>query len=188
MYLTQSISARDTRYQSAVRIQKQPRIYFPRFSWIWDRRREATTGSPVVYEEESKVEGSRRSAACYLVGFAISAYTVTAHYQFRGERFCFVLNNARPLLPLEKTFFESARAAIPLILQTFRSLMNILQYLSSRSSPNSMIWWHRSMTSIKMTRSIVNLRRNKCRKSSETHCTGIPFHRVQMSASKASAG
>ena len=36
-------------------------------------------------------------------------YTVTAHYQFRGERFCFVLNNARPLLPLEKTF-ESARA------------------------------------------------------------------------------
>ena len=42
--------------------------------------------------------------------FAISAYTVATHYQFRGERFCFVLNNARPLLPLEKAFFESARA------------------------------------------------------------------------------
>ena len=30
--------------------------------------------------------------------------------QFCGERFCFVLNNARPLLPLETKFFETARA------------------------------------------------------------------------------
>ena len=32
--LTLFISARDTRYQSAVRVQKQSRIYLPRFSWI----------------------------------------------------------------------------------------------------------------------------------------------------------
>ena len=68
------ISARDTRYQSTLRIQEQSRIYLPRFSWIWDGRREATAGSPVVYEEKSKVEGSKRSTACYLVGFTISAY------------------------------------------------------------------------------------------------------------------
>ena len=30
--------------------------------------------------------------------------------RFCGERFCFVLNNARPLLPLETAFFETARA------------------------------------------------------------------------------
>ena len=30
--------------------------------------------------------------------------------QFCDERFCFVLNNARPLLPLETAFFETARA------------------------------------------------------------------------------
>ena len=110
VYLTQSISARDTRYQSAVRIQEQSRIYLPRFSWFWDWRQEATSERPVVYEEESKVEGSRWSAACYLVSFAISAYTVTTHDQYRDERFCFVLNNVRPLLPLEMAFFESAGA------------------------------------------------------------------------------
>ena len=74
MCLTLPILARDTRYRSAIRIQEQPPIYLPWFSWIWDRRRETTADSPVVYEEESKVEGSRRSAACYLVGFATSAY------------------------------------------------------------------------------------------------------------------
>ena len=67
--------ARDTWYQSAVCVQEQSRFHLPRFSWIWDRRRETTAGSPVVYEEESGVEGSTRSAACYLVSFAISAYT-----------------------------------------------------------------------------------------------------------------
>ena len=30
--------------------------------------------------------------------------------QFCGERFCFVLNGARPLFPLESMFFEMARA------------------------------------------------------------------------------
>ena len=69
------ISARDTRYQSAVRIQEQPPFYLPWFSWIWNRRQEATAGSNVVFEEESQVEGSKRSAACYLVSFTmISAY------------------------------------------------------------------------------------------------------------------
>ena len=49
--------------------------------------------------------------SCMLFGqFAISAYTVATDDQFCGERFCFVLNNARPLLPLEKEFFETARA------------------------------------------------------------------------------
>ena len=110
MYLTLPISARDTRYQSAVRIQEQPQIYLPRFSWIWDRRREATAGSPVVYGEEIKVDWSRRSAACYLVSFAISMYILATDNQFCGERFCFVLNRARPLLPLESMFFETARA------------------------------------------------------------------------------
>ena len=70
------ISAGDTRYQSAVRIQEQSRFYLPRFSWIWDGWREATAGSPVIYGGESKVEGSRRSAACHLVSFAISTYVL----------------------------------------------------------------------------------------------------------------
>ena len=105
------ISARDSRYQSAVRIQEQSRLYLPRFSWIWVRRREATAGSHVIYGGESKVEGSTRSAACHLVSFATSAYILLApDDQFCGERFCFVLNNARPLLPLEASFFETARA------------------------------------------------------------------------------
>ena len=71
--LTLPISARDTRYQSAVRIQEQPWIYLPRFSWIRVGRRKATAGSPVIYGEESKVDWSRRSAARYLVSSAISA-------------------------------------------------------------------------------------------------------------------
>ena len=104
------ISARDTQYWSGVRIQEQPRIYLPRFSWIWDRRREATAGSPLVHGEESKVERCRQSAACYLVCFIISAYILATDGLFCGERFCFLLNKARPLLPLESVFFETARA------------------------------------------------------------------------------
>ena len=108
--LTLPISARYTRYQSAVRIPEQPQIYLPWFSWIWDRRREATEGSPFVYGQERKVERCTRSAARYLVGFTISAYILATDDQFCYERFCFILNKARPLLPLESEFFETARA------------------------------------------------------------------------------
>ena len=45
------------------------------------------------------------------------------------------------------------------IILFFKSKINILQYLSSRSLPSSMIWWHRSMTWMKMTRSIANMRK-----------------------------
>ena len=38
-----------------------------------------------------------------------------------------------------------------------------------------------------MTMSIAEMQRNKSKRSLEYHCTGMPFHRVQMSASKASA-
>ena len=69
----------------------------------------------------------------------------------------------------------------------FKSQINILQYLSLRSLPSLMIWWHRSMTLIKMTTSIVKMRRKKWKRSSENHCTSLPFHRLQMSALKASA-
>ena len=103
-------TARNTWHQSAVRIQEQPRIYFPRFPWIWDRRQDATAGSFVVYKEESKVDRCRWSAACYLVSFTISAYILATDGQFSGERFCFVLSNSRPLLQLETEFFETARA------------------------------------------------------------------------------
>ena len=109
--LTLPISARNSRYQSAVRIQEQPRICLSRFSRIWDRWREATAGSPVIFGEESKVDRCRLSAACYLVSFAISsAHILGTDGQFCVERFCIVLNNARPLLPLETEFFETARA------------------------------------------------------------------------------
>ena len=40
----------------------------------------------------------------------ISLYIPDTDGQLCGERFCFVLNNARPLLPLETAFFETARA------------------------------------------------------------------------------
>jgi hypothetical protein len=40
----------------------------------------------------------------------MSAFILATDGQFCGERFCFVLNNARPLLPLETAFFETARA------------------------------------------------------------------------------
>ena len=80
------ISARDTRYQSAVRIQEQPRICLSRFSWIWDRRREATAGSPVVYEGESKVDWCGQSAACYLVGllFRRTYWQLMASFAVKG--------------------------------------------------------------------------------------------------------
>ena len=70
--------------------------------------------------------------------FRYSRRTLTTDGQFYGERFCFVLNNARPLLPLETAFFETARAGNGLYLPSFKIQINILQYLSSRSSPNSM--------------------------------------------------
>ena len=74
------------------------------------------------------------------------------------------------------------------IAPSINSQLNILQYPSSRSLPSSMIWWLRSTTSIKMMMPIANLRRNKWKTNSENHCTGINFHRVLMSASKASTG
>ena len=45
-----------------------------------------------------------------MVGFAISAYILATDGQFCGERFCVVLNSARPLMPLETEFFQTARA------------------------------------------------------------------------------
>ena len=57
-----------------------------------------------------------------------------------GERFCIVLNGARPLFPLETAFFETARAGKGLsISPSYKSQINILQYPSSRSLPSSMI-------------------------------------------------
>ena len=41
---------------------------------------------------------------------SLSRYILATDDQSCGERFCFVLNNARPLLPLETAFFETARA------------------------------------------------------------------------------
>ena len=42
------------------------------------------------------------------------------------------------------------------------------------------------MTLIMTTTSIVEMQRNNWIKGSENHCTSVPFHRAQMSASKAS--
>jgi hypothetical protein len=42
--------------------------------------------------------------------WSISMYILATDCQLCGERFCFVLNNARSLLPLETAFFETARA------------------------------------------------------------------------------
>ena len=183
MYLTLPIQ----RGIHDIHIQEQPWIYLPWFFWIWDRRRKATAGSPVVYGEESRVERSRRSAACYMVDFPISVYILTIDGQFCGEKFCFVLNNSRPLLPLETAFFDTARARKGYynpIFQIPLSQINVLQYPSSQSSPSSMIWWLRSMTSIKMSMSIAKLRRKKWKRNSENHCMRINYHHVQMSASK----
>ena len=141
MYLTLPISARDTWYQSAVRIPEPSRIHLPRFSWIWVGRREATTGGPVVYGEESKGDARRRSASCYLVSFAISVYILATDCQFCAERYCLVLNNARPLLPLETAFFETARAGkgfYPLIFGAFKTQ---LTFYSTRHCDLHKIRW-----------------------------------------------
>ena len=141
-------TARDTWHSSALRIHEQSRICLPRFSGIWDRRQDATAGSPVIYRGEIKVERCRRSAACYLVGFAISVYILATDRQFCVGRFCFILNGARPLLPLETEFFETTRAGKGFYLLSFKFQINILQYPSSRYLLNSMIWWLKSITSI----------------------------------------
>ena len=184
-------TARDTWHPSAVRIQKQPRVHLPWFSWIWDRRRKAASWSSVFYGAESKVNWGRRSATCYLVRFPYVS-VLTGHWWsvLYVERFCFVLNNSRPLLPLETVFFETARAGkgFPSSISVFQNCrFNISQSLLSRSSPNSTIWWLRSTTSIKMTLSIANMQRNKWKENLEDRCTGIPFRHVQMSALKVSA-
>ena len=41
---------------------------------------------------------------------SISLYIPDTDGRFCGKRFCFVLNNARPLMPLETEFFETRRA------------------------------------------------------------------------------
>ena len=74
------------------------------------------------------------------------------------------------------------------ITPSFKFKINILQYPSSRSLPSSMTWWLRSMTWIEMTMSTAKKLRKFWIRGSENHCTGMPFHHVQMSASKASAG
>ena len=48
--------------------------------------------------------------AIWYVSLLVSSYILATDGQFCVERFCFVLNKARPLLPLEKVFFETARA------------------------------------------------------------------------------
>ena len=42
--------------------------------------------------------------------FAISACILATDDKFCGKRFCVVLNSARPLMPLETEFFQTARA------------------------------------------------------------------------------
>ena len=72
------------------------------------------------------------TTSCMLFGqFTISAYIVATDGQFCDERFCFVLNNVRPLLPLETAFFETARAGRGFLsIHLSISQINILQYLS----------------------------------------------------------
>ena len=41
---------------------------------------------------------------------SLSSYILATDDQFCAERFCIVLNKARPLLPLEMAFFETARS------------------------------------------------------------------------------
>ena len=143
-------TARDTWHPSAVCIQEQPRIYLSRFSRIWDRRQKATAGCPVVYGGESKVDWCRRSAACYLVCFDISAYLLATDDQFCGERFCFVLNNARPLLPLETAFFESARAGKGFYYPVFQVNPRLTFYSTRNCDLYQVRWsddsdlWHQS--------------------------------------------
>ena len=189
MCLTLPISARDTRYPSAVRIQEQPRICFPRFSWIWDWRREATAGSPAVSGEESKVDWCRRSAACYLVSFAISSYILGYWWPVLWWKVLLCSEQCSASIATgDSVLWDGEGRKRSLIAPSFMFQVNILQYPSSRSLPNSTIWWLRSTTSIKTTMSIVKMRRIKWKRSLENHYMGMPFHHAQMSASKASAG
>ena len=61
-------------------------------------------------EEKAKSNDVDDQLHAIWLDFLISGYISTTNNQFCDERFCFVLNNARPLLPLETTFFETARA------------------------------------------------------------------------------
>ena len=168
-----TLVARDTWHPLAVRIQEPVQIYLPRFFWIWDRWREAT------------------SISCMLFGpFAISSYILATDSHlwwkvlFCSEQCSTSIVTGKGLLwdgEGRKWYLSPHYSS-----SNFR--FNILQYPSSRSSLNSMIWWPRSMTLIKMMMSIVKMRRNKWKGSSENHYTSMPFHRLQMSASKASAG
>ena len=181
-------TARDTWHPPAVRIQEQPRIYLPRFSWIWDRRREAIAGSPVVYGGKSEGEKCRRSAACYLVGFAISLYILSTDVHFCGKGFVLFWTMLGLYYHWKRSSLRRRGQEKVSIAPSFKPQINILQCPSSQSLPSSMIWWLRSMISTKMTMSIAKMPRNKWKRSSENRCTGIPFHRVQMSVSKASVG
>ena len=78
--------------------------------------------------------------AIWSVSSSLSAY-IQATDGFCGKRFCFVLNKSRPLLQLETRFFETARAGKGLLSfhLCFKSQINIVQCLSSRYLPSSMI-------------------------------------------------
>ena len=93
--------------------------------------------------------------------------------------FCFVLNNARPLLPLEMMLLRLWEQEKVSITPSFKSQINILQYPSSLSSTNSMIWSLKSMTSIKVTMTIVKMWRKKLREQFYKYafppCTDVCF-------------
>ena len=57
---------------------------------------------------------------------SISQCTLVTDGQSCGERFCFVLNNARPLLLLETEFFETARAGKGFYHPSFKPWINSL--------------------------------------------------------------
>ena len=98
-------------------------------------------------EEKSKSkEVDDQLHAIWLV--LLSVYILATDRRFCVGRFCFVLNGARPLLPLETEFFETTRAGKGFYRLSFKFQFNILQYPSSRYLPNSMTWWLRSITSI----------------------------------------
>ena len=62
-----------------------------------------------VMEEKAKsTEVDDQLHAIWLVSIPVHILAIDSQSCF--ERFCFVLNNARPLLPLEMAFFETARA------------------------------------------------------------------------------
>ena len=177
--LTLPISARYTRYQSAVRIPEQPQIYLPWFSWIRDRRREATEGSPFVHGQERKVERCTRSAARYLVGFTISAYILATDDQFCLKGFVLFLTKLDLYCHWNRNSLRRRgreEVSIAPSFFSFKSQINYyLQYLSSRSLPSLMIWWIRPTTCIKMTKSIAKLRRNMWKKKFRKPLYGYKF-------------